>query len=147
MTPAIQYVLGFLFDTNLERVVLIRKTKPKWQSGLLNGVGGKVHTHEESDAAMRREFKEETGSSVTEWHPFARLNGPDWIVNCYCAVADALRVENTTDEQVEIAEVNSLSARRDLLDNVAWLVLAARENWWSAASPVIEVRYETEVAA
>lgn len=58
----ITYVVGFAFSEERSRVVLIRKTKPKWQAGYLNGVGGKVEpTDSSAHAAMAREFHEETG--------------------------------------------------------------------------------------
>ena len=41
-----RYVLGFLFRDNCTSVVLIRKDKPRWQAGLLNGVGGKINDGE-----------------------------------------------------------------------------------------------------
>jgi len=53
-----QYVAGFLFDETLENVVLIRKNRPKWQAGKLNGVGGHVEARETSIETMHREFKE-----------------------------------------------------------------------------------------
>ncbi len=42
-------VAGFLFDESRERVVLIKKQKPEWQSGRLNGVGGKIEPGELGD--------------------------------------------------------------------------------------------------
>jgi hypothetical protein len=36
----ITYVVGFLFSPSGAEVVLIRKARPSWQSGLLNGIGG-----------------------------------------------------------------------------------------------------------
>lgn len=141
----LSYVLGFLFDAQLENVVLIRKAKPKWQAGLLNGVGGKVHTREADLAAMRREFLEETGSAIAEWHPFAKLQGRDWVVRCFYAVTSTLRVETN---RVDVVEVGHLATRRDVIDNVPWLVFAARENWWSEFKPgEIELVYDTEEAA
>ena len=57
-----EYVVGFCFDPSLHHVVLVRKNRPEWQKGRLNGVGGHI---EESDPdakyAMDREFGEETG--------------------------------------------------------------------------------------
>ena len=35
------YACGFLFSQDRTRVVLIRKRRPAWQAGKLNGVGGK----------------------------------------------------------------------------------------------------------
>lgn len=39
-----KYVLGFMFSTEDrgQKVALIKKLKPKWQAGLLNGIGGKI---------------------------------------------------------------------------------------------------------
>ena len=31
------YVAGFVFDKELEHIYLIRKNRPSWQEGLLNG--------------------------------------------------------------------------------------------------------------
>ena len=50
-----RYVAGFMFDSSYENVLLIRKTKPKWQEGLLNGVGGKIEPGEKELDAMKRE--------------------------------------------------------------------------------------------
>ncbi len=59
MTEKARYVLGFAFDKH-DNVLLVQKTKPKWQMGLYNGIGGRIETWDKSDAdAMRREFKEE----------------------------------------------------------------------------------------
>ena len=37
-----EYVCGLLFSVDRTRVLLIRKRRPAWQAGRLNGVGGKV---------------------------------------------------------------------------------------------------------
>ena len=57
----IYYVVGFLFNPDMTEVVLIKKNRPDWQKGLLNGVGGKIESGEDPITAMIREFKEETG--------------------------------------------------------------------------------------
>lgn len=74
-----KYVVGFCFDHDLERVLLVRKARPEWQVGRLNGVGGKVEEGESPRAAMEREFAEETGGQgpVVEWAAYARLRGKD----------------------------------------------------------------------
>src|SRR5690349_16479461 len=76
-----EYVCGFMFDRDMARLVLIRKSKPQWQAGKLNGVGGKVELigmhglsqcYETPQRAMAREFKEETGYTTRpeDWRLF-----------------------------------------------------------------------------
>ncbi len=58
--PKEDYVVGLIFTPDYEQVLLIRKNHPDWQTGRLNGIGGKVKDKESFTAAMFREFKEET---------------------------------------------------------------------------------------
>jgi 8-oxo-dGTP diphosphatase len=85
------YCLGFAFYRSRRKVVLIRKTKPDWQRGKLNGVGGKIEDGEYSNVAMGREFEEETGcpSFCTQWQLFTTLQFPDDVV-VYCFAAALL---------------------------------------------------------
>ncbi len=71
---AIGLVVGFLFSEDFSYVVLIEKSKPEWQAGRLNGVGGKIEEGEEPLDAMRREFKEEAGLDIQHWIEFAHLS-------------------------------------------------------------------------
>lgn len=68
-----RYVAGFLFYG--EDILLIRKAKPEWQRGKLNGIGGHVEEGENFRSAMVREFKEETGIDVDSWEHMASLHG------------------------------------------------------------------------
>lgn len=73
--PGNEYVLGFAFGADGNAVLLIKKTKPAWQAGKLNGVGGKVEPSDWSiEGAMAREFEEETGISTdpSQWSLFAQ---------------------------------------------------------------------------
>ncbi len=60
------YVAGFYFSECGERVALIRKLKPEWQRGWLNGIGGKVEPGESPLSAMVREFEEEAGARIED---------------------------------------------------------------------------------
>ncbi len=40
-----RYVVGFCFNGDMSKVVLIQKNRPAWQVGKLNGVGGMVKLH------------------------------------------------------------------------------------------------------
>jgi len=44
-----KYTCGFIFHhTNNDNILLIRKERPKWQSGYLNGIGGKIETFDKT---------------------------------------------------------------------------------------------------
>ena len=70
-----------MFNSLLNNVVLIRKNKPSWQSGKLNGVGGHIEEKETPEMAMGREFLEEVDYPYTVgWSGFATLKGEDFEV-------------------------------------------------------------------
>lgn len=70
-----EYTVGFLFGSFGDEVVLIKKNRPDWQRGKLNGVGGKVEPGEDPAVGMKREFFEETGIQYAEWERFATIEG------------------------------------------------------------------------
>jgi len=60
-----RYVVAFILTPDLQRVWLIRKNKPEWQKGCLNGIGGKIEEDGESPVeATVREIKEEAGITL-----------------------------------------------------------------------------------
>lgn len=131
-----EYCLGFLFDSQppdlrqetdppLDRVVLIRKKRPDWQAGFLNGIGGQIIPGEKPASAMTREFKEEAGVEIPEWKALGALGGPDWICYLYCAKGPVDEAKTMTDEKVGVYNVYSLSVRA-VVDSVLWLVPLAR---------------------
>lgn len=127
----IEYVLGFLFNRDMTEVALILKTKPEWQAGKLNGIGGKVELGELPHYAMAREFYEETGL-CTDPAAWARCltmqRAGQWIVRVYRnqssepSLRGLLRTtpDPRTGEQVEIADVGNLPPHT--ISNVPWLV-------------------------
>jgi 8-oxo-dGTP pyrophosphatase MutT (NUDIX family) len=58
------FVLGFVFDEKLERVLIIKKNRPEFLANLYNGIGGKTHPGETGKKAMTREFAEEAGLTI-----------------------------------------------------------------------------------
>lgn len=59
-----EYVLICLYHYLTERVLLIKKKRPKWQEGLFNLPGGKVEPGESPLEAATRKLKEETGINI-----------------------------------------------------------------------------------
>lgn len=58
------YVVGLIFNTQADRIVLVRKDRPEKLAGKISGPGGKVEAGETSLEAIQREIKEETGLVV-----------------------------------------------------------------------------------
>lgn len=149
-----EWVVGFLFNDDASEVVLIRKRRPEWQAGKLNGVGGKIEDRDwsaravpdvtDSEAvhaaavleAMIREFFEETGVVIPDWHHFASLTWEEGVVHflrAFMPQATVDRCRTTTDESVERHSVHRLGEPGDGLANVTpnllWLVpLAAHRH-------------------
>lgn len=102
--PKKRYVVGFLFTADLQHVVLIRKKRPEWQAGKLNGIGGHIEDGETPEAAMRREFKEEAGMQVDQWKHFTTLSDAanrfsvDWFWSVESSMAESTRLMSPTDE-------------------------------------------------
>lgn len=107
-----EYVIGFLFSTGLDRVVLIKKNRPSFLAGKLNGVGGKIEPDERPIDAMRREFFEETGFYVARWLKFneVTVESDGGTMHCFLSINDNIdKVETRTDEPVAVHRVSSLA--------------------------------------
>ena len=116
------YVCGFLFSPDRSRVLLIRKRRPAWQAGRLNGVGGKMEPGETPAQALRREFREEAGLDVPEarWQHVVTLTGPDWRGYFFRTFGDLGGARATTDEPLEVHPVAGLP--RDVIPNLNWII-------------------------
>lgn len=125
MPADIQYVLAFAFD-DLGRVALIRKRRPQWQSGRLNGIGGKVEGSEPLVLAMSREFYEETGVQIEpeKWRAVGVMGKASWVVHVFTTTCEAVRMARTsTDEQVNLFVRSSMHLwRHQCIENVPTLI-------------------------
>jgi 8-oxo-dGTP diphosphatase len=126
------YVVGFMMNSEMTQVVLIRKNRPAAQVGKLNGVGGKVEQGETPLEAMTREFREETGMETSGWKLFSIYNGGDmgvpgslFEIYFYWLTGDISQARTVTDEEVHIVDIDSLATRLDKMSNLAWLVQMA----------------------
>jgi 8-oxo-dGTP pyrophosphatase MutT (NUDIX family) len=110
--PAMKkYVVGFLLSDDLARVAVIRKLRPQWQVGLLNGIGGRIEPGEEPLVAMNREFHEEAGVHVGSWHHVLTLRFPYAEIDFFASANSALleRVRTVTDEEILTVSVDGIS--------------------------------------
>ncbi len=119
--PHFTYVLALLFTPERDRVVLMRKTRPAWQAGRVNALGGKLHPGETPREAARREVREEAGVDVVAWEEFLVWDDPVYRMHALRAFDPAARHARTAeDQEVFLADVAALPA--NLIDNLRWLV-------------------------
>lgn len=128
MSDATKYVVGLCFDPTLQLVVLVRKNRPDWQKGRLNGVGGHIEVQDADEkAAMTREFGEETGVWGVDWRKFGLLQGPNWLVHLFTAVDNRYNTVSTmTDEEVGVYQSFEIPWMTTLT-NLRWLVPLAQD--------------------
>ena len=130
----VKYVVGFLRETN--KILLIRKKKPEWQAGKLNGIGGHIEAKEKPIAAMRREFEEETGLAIRDWTKSVTMRGRDWTVHVFFAYGPIHKARSITDEEVLVAYIDRLPG--NVLPNLHWLIPLSFDK---QVTKPIEIRY------
>lgn len=118
-------VVGLVFDDE-SRVLLIRKNRPEWQNGMLNGIGGRVNLAEAPCRAMTRELHEETGLVIhyTNWRLLAELDTGDGSVYYYAAHIPSQIMNmsrSLTDERVSRLFLSEL-AHFSLVPDLRWLI-------------------------
>jgi 8-oxo-dGTP diphosphatase len=119
----------------MERVALIRKERPNWQKGLLNGIGGHIEGNEAPIDAMGREFFEETGIKVSiyDWKRFCVMEGSGFQVFCFKACWKGSGVEpvmeKITDEIPCWYDLDYLHTQKPLMiPNLQWLIPMAKDS-------------------
>jgi 8-oxo-dGTP diphosphatase len=114
------YVLGFLFSPDQSQVLLIRKLKPDWQAGKLNGIGGKIEEGESLREAMEREAAEEADLKGLDWSSYCIMSGEDWTVGVLRAFGDVTKARSMTEETLQVCSTSSLPP--DCISNLNWLI-------------------------
>ena len=98
-----RFTLGIAFDTE-ENIVLIKKTKPEWQAGKFNFVGGKIEKGEKPVDCISREFREETSVDIPpeKWRYVGKMyREKDFIVYIYLTYdKEVANVTTTTEEEI-----------------------------------------------
>ena len=119
-----KYVLGFIFDSSLEKVLLIKKERPDWQKGKYNGVGGKIEKKETPKQAMTREALEETDLLIAkkDWIPVGIKKGKEWSVEIFTTVypQNLKNAKSMTDEKIYWVNIDQLPEKS--ISNLAWLI-------------------------
>lgn len=124
------YVVGFAFNKEKTKLLLIKKTKPEWQAGLLNGIGGKIENYDSTPYhAMTREFFEESNIKTTKeaWYLFAKLDSPYFELHCFAGFFEEEYLktfEDMTEEKIQLVNVQDLFNNQfeHCISNLKWLI-------------------------
>ena len=115
------FVLALLYSADGRQVVLMRRTKPAWQAGRINGLGGRLMPGESAAAAARREVREECGVDVAAWREVLVWEDAEYVMHVLSAVSAEARAARTQeDQEVFLADVDALPP--NVIDNLRWLV-------------------------
>lgn len=128
----VNYVAGLAFCNT--KIMLIRKNKPEWMKGKLNGIGGHIEAGETASEAMRREFTEETGLiSPDNWKPFATLTGSytnepnrPWLIYWFVGIIPDIKPKGNPEEPVNWYQLETIHEEY-LMPNLLWLIHMALE--------------------
>jgi 8-oxo-dGTP diphosphatase len=118
---ALDYVLALLFTADAREVVLVRKTRPAWQAGRVNALGGKLHNGETLFDAARREVQEEAGVDVQAWEEFLVWQDAEYRLRAVRAFGDVARSARTAEDQ-EVFLANVAGLPLDIIDNLRWII-------------------------
>lgn len=122
-----RYVNGFLISSDRTKVALIKKNRPDWQAGKLNGIGGHIEGVEMPESAMTREFEEETGVErhLINWKWFCIFSGDNYQVYWFKAFGD-YEITTITDEEVSWYLIEDvISNKLNIIPNIRWILLLA----------------------
>ena len=134
MSKVTHYVLGFALEAGRPypwgAVLLIRKQRPEWQRGFLNGLGGHVETGETALEAIRREFREEAGGMVEKWTHQVVLKDVEHdahvdVFHAFLARADLemlAQFQPPGGESLQLHVVEYALRTQRCIPNLAWLI-------------------------
>ena len=129
----IRYVCGFAFNKSESKVILIRKEKPEFQKGKLNGVGGKIKHQEGTVEAMIREFKEEVGVDTFKenWQEVLVIHGDTHELHYLTARLWDNNLKEVTQMEIEepiIINTDSLN-NYEIMPDLKWVIPLCREQY------------------
>lgn len=136
-----EYVLGFVFDRiDPDLTLLIRKNRPEWVAGKLNGIGGKREEEEPIPYAMIRGASEEASINDAEWTYLGKISGKDFRIYMYRADVYLSGVQQMESEELVVRDYRDIEPE-EVVGNIMWLLPYARYFDREGGETTIDVWY------
>jgi len=104
-----KYVLGFIFNSEMDHALLELKDHPDFLKDKYNGIGGKIKDGESAIGAMIRKCSEETGLNINLWLETGWIKGDDFHVQVFCHIlASDFDLQNINKEKLKVFHVNNI---------------------------------------
>lgn len=138
------YSLGFIFNANRSKVLLVHKLNPEWQRGKLNGIGGKCEPGEDALSCMVRETFEESALEISakQWTRLGVMTGLNWSTEVFACTydGDESDARKNDKEEVEWFWINELPA--NVISNLRWLIPLALDKLEYQQPSGFEIQYQ-----
>jgi 8-oxo-dGTP pyrophosphatase MutT (NUDIX family) len=140
-----EFTLGFIFNKDLDRVLLLKKKRgPKnvEMAGKLNGIGGHLEEGEYPSYGMYRECLEETGLRIpaSYWTNFCNLDAEFGLVYCFYTIvsdADMKSYKQLEDEELKVfdleetrSNVKKVDIEKDITSTEFYFECDINEKWY-----------------
>ena len=118
----VKATLAFVFNTSLNKVLLMRKQKPTFHTGLLNGLGGKLEKGESHLDCVVREIKEEAGILIPkeQWLHVGNLKWDIWEVSIWTTQLHTKSPTIFPEEHIDWYSCQPVP--KDIVSNLSWLI-------------------------
>ncbi len=124
-----KYTLALLFDQTKTQILLMKKSKPEWQKGKLNGIGGKIEADETPLACIVREIQEETSIKLdpTTLTFIGNIGDHDWTMAVFTQIYQGSTADAQSLEAEPIAWFSIDALPKHTLANLRWMIPYALE--------------------
>ncbi len=138
-----KYTLGLIFNQTLDFILLMHKSKPEWQVGKLNGLGGKIEEGETGQACIAREVLEETGLQIPEqaWTYVGVVGDESWKMEVFAHVYTGAQTDAKSLEQEPVEWFKLAHLPSNTLVSLHWIIEAALNQLQGRATQPFDVEH------
>lgn len=138
-----KYTLAFIFNASMDRVLLMHKSKPEWQAGRINGLGGKTEEGESSLDCIVREIMEEAGlkTDPTKWIMTGNLHAQSWSTDVFTYIYEGDEDDAQSLEEQKVEWFDARNLPPNVITNLNWLVPACLAKIKDAGFDTFSAKY------